>query len=976
MPKNSGKDRGSISQTANDQQVRISQVSNVSKAVTEMGKKTTNEMKETERKIAAGGDINSVSGSMNSVLGSLKRTVDSLQNGVEAATFGTAKAAQEAIKQYGQAISEDFKINKQNMVASALASATPIFGYFASKFMETGMFKTAKDKMAAGMTAIFRRKSQGGSIPDDIDMSGGYGVAKSATKAKTEANNKKKDTIDTFKIIDKNRHKEYGRPENEKMIMSLSAIQSALGGQIGKFSQWYSKFLLQHPYFRTTMTAMKALSAGFGAAWKAVYFFWKPRGGYGRQLSKSKQPLVAINQNIATLFVQSMPRLDAIMIYTKATAMAIRDLSSHVTGIKYPMMDPSKLGGTWSIAGSTMKALRKVGAGMMKAGTWGVGKLTTKGSQTEIIISEILNSLGLTAQGIDYALTGPGRLRAMIKKKSAGAIEGKRLFGGLEATGGPMEILEAAMGGRTPITDSSRLLPAPKKESLWKRMFSKIRMPKFFRGMGRKQKPQLIVQGVYDEWYANRNLKKDKHFKKLLGYTANTSKYLKQHDKREKRRTTMGIIGSIFGGAKNILSGALGLILPLLATFKGGVSTFIKGFFGKGGIIRTGIGALFAVGGPILAALSSAWFWGPIGAAIGGYGIGKWTNDKIIKPYIMDPFFKNQQTKQQEGGSVLGQVRKTLQKEAKTGTGVSAYEARIGLKVQTMFKNQQTLIGDSLAPNAVKAGQLKYVQANKSIYAKYSVDEIQKARERWRHSGGYTLFYRWMSQGRDPMTFGREKEEHFLNYLQKVGTPLQKGVYAAKIIDYDERKIAMKGGKKWLGLVSAKQARELVATYGGEAKDYINKKYTEAVTYGKRVTEKTKELSDKYGGAAIQKTGEFIELGKGTFLEIYRQGDTKLKEFWETSSPEKKAIIKRQAEQLLASGEVTAAELKRMGITLKDSAAENAEKVGKAVVSSAIHTTNNISNAVNNISGGGSGGSNKFIQEQTMDDIARGEMIF
>jgi len=182
MAKNSGKDKGSLTQKADDQQVRISQVSNVSKAVSAMGKKTTKEIQETERRISSGGDSKAIAGSMNSVLGSLKNTIDSLERGVQTATLGTAKAAKDAIAQYGTAISEDFKVNRQNMVATALATSTPIFGYFASKFLETGMFKNAKDKMSESVSKIFKRKSKGGSIPDSFDDDEASGLVSPSAK--------------------------------------------------------------------------------------------------------------------------------------------------------------------------------------------------------------------------------------------------------------------------------------------------------------------------------------------------------------------------------------------------------------------------------------------------------------------------------------------------------------------------------------------------------------------------------------------------------------------------------------------------------------------------------------------------------------------------------------------------------------------------------------------------------------------------
>ena len=76
----------------------------------------------------------------------------------------------------------------------------------------------------------------------------------------------------------------------------------------------------------------------------------------------------------------------------------------------------------------------------------------------------------------------------------------------------------------------------------------------------------------------------------------------------------------------------------------------------------------------------------------------------------------------------------------------------------------------------------------------------------------------------------------------------------------------------------------------------------------------------------------------------------------------------------MASGQVTAEELKKMGITIKDSALESAEKVAGSVVASAVNTTNNINSAVSQMSGGGGGNQSKMMMEPTMDQIAMGNV--
>jgi len=884
MPKNSGKDsgkdRGSLTQKADDQQVRISQVSNVSQAVNAMGKETTRRMNETDRKIAEGGDSQEIAGSMNGVLNSLKSTIDSLNKGVETATLGTAKAATDAIKQYGNAISEDFKINRQNMVASALATSTPIFGYFASKFMETGIFKQTKDKMAEGISSIFKKKSKGGSMPDgmDDDMEGGGGTAgKKLTPAQAQAKSKqaqivrKKDNLGAMKLANRDKYEKYDKSTEEKTLLALTAVQSAVGAQVGKFDQWYSKFLLQHPYYRMTMTAMKGMSATFGGMWKATYFFWRPRGGYKKHLSKSKQPFTAINQNLGAIFVQTMPRLDAIMIYTKATAIAVRDLSSHVTGKRYPMMDPSKLGGTWSLAGVTMAILRGAGRLAMKGARKFKDSMFLKGSKAERIFEGAIGGTETLGKIADYSVTGPGRLKDWIGKKTLGQLPGakerKRLFGGLSEAD--------ETGGMSGAKKEQKCLPiyfCQKK--------NKKRLPKNQKGMGRRIKPDLVVQNVYDEFFVNKEKAKDKKDKKLLKFTAESAKYLQLHDKREKRRTTMGLIGGFFSSLGSIASLAMSFIGPLMGGFKKGVIGFITSLFAKGGAIRVGMAGLMAAGGPLLSALTSPAFLGPLGAAIGGAALGTWINNNIIKPYIMDPYFKDKENAQKKGMETLNQIRERMSKEMKTGTGESAYQAKVGIKVSTMLKSQQTWGGTALAAEAVKAGQMEVVEENNAIYAQYSIDEIEKARLRWRHSVSYGVRYWKASVGIDPKEFGRKKEKSFLAFLQKVGTKDTIEEHQKKVQKHETSwaKRRDKGQpKKLLGILDLESAKKFAAENGGHFTEYVDKTYDQAkkisADYAKEIkaktevivgmtTAKAKEYADKYGGEAKEYVGLTIDQAK------------------------------------------------------------------------------------------------------------------
>lgn len=951
MPKKSGKDKGSITQKAQDQDVRISQVSNVSRAVSAMGKKTEKEMNETKRRISEGGDSRVIAGSMNSVLASLKSTIDTLEKGVHAATFGTAKAAQEAIQQYGKAISEDIKINKQNMVASSLASATPIFGYFASKFLETDIYKKTKERMSAGISSIFKRKSEGGSIPDDFGGDDGRPMtpAQAKTKAVQEHKAQRDNTIEAMKIVNKEKYEKYDKSTEEKTLLALSAIQGAVGAEFGKFETWYNRFLEEHPYYRRARTVYKALAATMGGAWKAVYFFWRPRGGYAKHLSKAKNPFEAMNQNLGALFVQSMPRLDAIMLYTKATAEAVRDMSTKYTKIRYPKVDPSNLGGTWSLAGKTMGMLRGIGRGVAGLARWGVGKVTTKGSKTNILLNEIINASAAIAGGIDLGLTFPGRIKSWLGGRSAAAKESARHFGGLGETGGTIST-------------------------------TRKRYPKVVPGMGRRIMPDAYVQGVYDEYFIKKDKKDTKDKQKLLGWTGDMSKGIKEINKREKRRSIMGFLGSIFGGIKDLF--LTGLMFGK-SLFGGG----IKGFF--------------------TTLLMNPLFWkatGIVSALVGGSFLQKWLDTKF-----------------KDADSIWGSMWR-MYKQSFPGVdlGLRVHDG-VAAGIGRWFRGEPFDVKRVIVDSIVNFFKEKFggLGSLKDMIFGSKEEKIAAAEK-------YNVTMTDKAFGKKNAEIIRQKAENYNRLMSKKGVTTKEKLKAyygiwgdtfksilgmeltpAEPIKEDFRtkidraKDKVIGAAQELKTVTIEQAKELSKKYGGLPQEYFHMTMDQAKLYGARLKEELtspgsfamsgkqqawqlknefmKSQAGAFVSSMVQKSGEYIEIGKGNFIEIYRQGTGKAKEVWETASPEKKAIIKQQIDRLLASGEITKKELERMGIKLKDAASEAGEKIGGEVGKAVIVTSNAVSNAVNSVNTGsssGGGGSSSFMQEKTMDDISRGDLWF
>ena len=125
-------------------------------ATSKQQKKMLGEMK--MRELASQRDVRAVEKSVNVVLGKLGYVVDAVGKNAKRILVDTAKATKQHLAEYGRALSADFAINKSNFVASSLAKASPIFGYFAGKFMETSVFKhfaqLIKEKLGAAVDYV------------------------------------------------------------------------------------------------------------------------------------------------------------------------------------------------------------------------------------------------------------------------------------------------------------------------------------------------------------------------------------------------------------------------------------------------------------------------------------------------------------------------------------------------------------------------------------------------------------------------------------------------------------------------------------------------------------------------------------------------------------------------------------------------------------------------------------------------------
>lgn len=108
-----------------------------------------------QREVGYTKGIVEVERSANKLLQKLGLTVDTMTRSARKILVTTAQTTKDIVSNMGRALNQDFQVNKANTVGMALAASTPIFGYFAAKFMETGVFQDFKEKIKDKLGEVF-----------------------------------------------------------------------------------------------------------------------------------------------------------------------------------------------------------------------------------------------------------------------------------------------------------------------------------------------------------------------------------------------------------------------------------------------------------------------------------------------------------------------------------------------------------------------------------------------------------------------------------------------------------------------------------------------------------------------------------------------------------------------------------------------------------------------------------------------------
>ena len=316
-----------------------------------------------------------VASGYSKVVNNLGNTIKQMSIGMKNISVSTARASADAISQYGKAIGQDIHINKTNTIAMALSRATPIFGYFAAKFMETDVFRGAVSKIRQGVGAamlaglrgagsaisnIFRGKgttaeritgrerelgalsSEVASLKKELQakpprlQAGGYvkkgGVVEvhaaeivapvdTIVKQIVETTAKQqqgflKTFIREFKMAKDPKEEAW----QDRMLKAILELKVAFIGTTSRLRIAWQRTLLENPAFRGMLLFAEGFKLVLGAP---IKWLFGARGGYlsdVKRATSTDNVFLKIANMLGVTYTMMMPKLDAIAKYTRVSA--------------------------------------------------------------------------------------------------------------------------------------------------------------------------------------------------------------------------------------------------------------------------------------------------------------------------------------------------------------------------------------------------------------------------------------------------------------------------------------------------------------------------------------------------------------------------------------------------------------------------------------------------------------------------------
>jgi hypothetical protein len=328
-------------------------ISSVTKSIGSIVKDQQNMAKELRiKEVGYSNGIKEVNKSMLVIMKKLGYTVDEFGKSARKIMLQTAVTTKETLKQYTRAIGQDINVNKQNLLAMTLAKSSPIFGYFAAKFMETDIFRKAKENIQKSLSSAFSivgmkirewftlgkekfrdittRKDKGarsGNEKIPAMASGGYvkkeGLAKIHAAEVVVPFEKFKEVFDPINknLMEMNKNfipmLNNMRGMKNKVVHELQLLRFTMGGLTSEIVPKFQKFMMGIPIFNIPYRAFRwfdSISTGL------LKFFFKPRGGYYSHVPKRGNTFERSAELLAMIYTETQPKLDDIVQLLKNIA--------------------------------------------------------------------------------------------------------------------------------------------------------------------------------------------------------------------------------------------------------------------------------------------------------------------------------------------------------------------------------------------------------------------------------------------------------------------------------------------------------------------------------------------------------------------------------------------------------------------------------------------------------------------------------
>ena len=349
---------------------------NINSLMVKQFEEQKNLSKDKRSPLAESKDVKEITSSVNEILKKLGYVIDNLSQGTKKITMETARATKEAMAEYGRAVGQDISVNKQNIVAMAIAKSSPVLGYFTSKFFETTIFKRMAEKAGQKFHDIFSAvtdkfkiifsrmfegfknffhigkkgrergtedKYRGGRIP--AMQTGGYvekgGLARlHAAEVVVPVEKFLKTIRDSFSSA---------KEDSKKMLDELRMLRYGLVGFMSEFKLKFVKAFMDFPLVRK-------MTGAFSTIFAIGKFFTYARGRYRRMLPTGGNPLSMITGTLALIFTQGMYKLDVIIHHLATLIKCVCGQEPILPSIGSPTTKAQDLGGVFRFLSGAFKS--------------------------------------------------------------------------------------------------------------------------------------------------------------------------------------------------------------------------------------------------------------------------------------------------------------------------------------------------------------------------------------------------------------------------------------------------------------------------------------------------------------------------------------------------------------------------------------------------------------------------------------------